>query len=278
MGHGIGKSRSFWFLQKHWISPANNRSQLLTGLRESGEATQLGPAGACPDRRLPRALGSPMSLSGSQTGLPCTPVAFLELTGPGVTGSVGGAGREARLAREDGSPPQPRMAPAARAPRGPGPPHSSVPQGSSVHGGAAEGQYWCQPGAEAELSSCRAPMGPAVWGPVAVEDPGACRPDHTHGCPPGLPAEEADREAQQAPPLPAAGGGTALSSCSERPAGRVSQPQPHVTPRAFAEAAHLSQLPSGPQRLQGLQEQARVLAWGDRAGLWRDCVRRGAPP
>lgn len=106
----------------------------------------------------------------------------------------------------------------------------------------------------------------------------ACRPDHTHGCPPGLPAEEADREAQQAPPLPAAGGGTALSSCSVSPAGRVSQPQPHVTPRAFAEAAHLSQLPSGPQRLQGLQEQARVLAWGDRAGLWRDCVRRGAPP
>ena len=80
------------------------------------------------------------------------------------------------------------------------------------------------------------------------------------------------------PRCPQAGGGTALSSCSVHPAGLVSQPQPHMTPRTFTKAAHLSQLPGGPQRLQGLQEQAQVLAWGDRAGLWRGCVRWGVPP
>lgn len=77
------------------------------------------------------------------------------------------------------APPQPRVAPAARAPRGPGPPLSSVPQGSSVQAGAAEGQYWCQLGTDAELPSCRAPLGPAVRGPVAVEDPG-CPPARPH--------------------------------------------------------------------------------------------------
>lgn len=199
----MGKSRSFWFLQKHWISPANNWSQLLTGLHESGEAAQLGPAGACPDRRLPRALGSPVSLSGSQTGLPCRPVAFLELTGPGVTGSVGVGDREARLAE--------RM----------GPPHSHAwllqPAPPGDQGRLSprclkgvrcrQEQPRASTGASWGLTqSCR-PAGPPwdplcgaqwLWKILAVH-----RPDHTHGCPPGLPAEEADREAQQAPPLPA---------------------------------------------------------------------------
>lgn len=115
-------------------------------------------------------------------------------------------------------------------------------------------------------------------GPEPRKALAACRPDHTHGCPLSLRAEEAKREARQVPPATCRlVVGTAFS-CSVRPTGLVSRPQPHATPRTFDEAAHLSQLPSRPQRLQGLREQARVLAWGDREGLWRGCVWRGAWP
>ena len=191
-------------------------------------------------------------------------------------GGGGGGGREARLAREDGHPPATR---GSRAPRGPGQPHSLGPRGSSVQGGAAEGQDRCHLGADAELPSCRASVGPGVRGPEPWKTLAACLPDHTHSCPLSLQAEEAKREARQVPPAAwRLVVGTAFSSCSVRPTGLVSRPQPHATPRTFDEAAHLSQLPSRPQCLQGLQEQARVLAWGDREGLWRGCVRRGAWP
>lgn len=198
---------------------------------------------------------------------------------------MGGGGREARLALRGWAPPQPRMAPAP-----PGDQGSLTPWGLKgaqcreerlggqyrCHPG---GQYRCHPGAEAELPPCRASVGPSVQGPEPRKALAACQPGHTHGCPLGLRAEAAECEARQVPPgARRLAVGTALSSCSVRPTGLVSQPQPHVTPRTFDEAAHLSQVPSGPQRLQGLQEQARVLAWGDRAGLWRGCVWRGARP
>lgn len=192
---------------------------------------------------------------------------------PWGPGGGGGGGREARLAREDGHPPATR---GSRAPRDQG---SLSPWGlegarcREERPRASMGATW----AEAELPSCRASVGP-VCGAQSRGRPWLPAGQTTHGCPLSLRAEEAKREARQVPPAACRlVVGTAFS-CSVRPTGLVSRPQPHATRRTFDEAAHLSQLPSRPQRLQGLQEQARVLAWGDKEGLWRGCVWRGAWP
>lgn len=71
--HGIGNSRSFWLPQKHRVSPA-----ITAGAGPSQAYAGRGrrQADSCPRPRsldpqgLPCALGSPVNLSGSQTGLP----------------------------------------------------------------------------------------------------------------------------------------------------------------------------------------------------------------